>query len=160
MAGYNHIATVYPYPHIPSRHEKCITVMAVLATELPIDPDSLAHSNLSCNIDVTIATFRMCTKFMPCLFEQDLNALPGDPFGCRVAGLLLHFLVVLLLDVVNYLRTEYKRNGDFTIPAESTWIKKSDNPDNSSISHQSFFTEKPDRFRETFMLISKNPLCQ
>ena len=112
MAGYNHIATVYPHPHIPSRHEKCITVTAVLATELPIDPDSLAHSNLSCNIDVTIATFRMCTKFMPCLFEQDLNALPGDPFGCRVAGLLLHFLVVPLLDVVNYLRTEYKRNGE------------------------------------------------
>jgi len=93
--------------------------MAELAAELPIDPDPLAHSNLSCDIHVTIAPFRMCTKFLPCLFEQDLNTLPGDLFGRRVAGFLLHFLVILLLDVVIYLRMEYKRNGDFSIPAEA-----------------------------------------
>jgi hypothetical protein len=94
--------------------------MAVLAAELPIDPDPLAHSNLSCDIHVTIATFRMCTKFLPCLFEQDLNALPCDPFCRRVAGFLLHFLVILLLDVLIYLRMEYKRTGDFSIPADTT----------------------------------------
>ncbi len=86
--------------------------MAELAAELPIDPDPLAHSNLSCNIHVAIAPFRMCTKFLPCLFEQDFNTLPGDLFGRRVAGFLLHFLVILLLDVVVYLRMEYKRNGE------------------------------------------------
>jgi len=94
--------------------------MAVLAAELPIDPDPLAHSNLSCDIYVTIAPFRMCTKFLPCLFKQDLNALPGDLFGRGVVRFLLHFLGILLLDVVFYLRMEYKRSGDFSIRAEET----------------------------------------
>jgi len=66
--------------------------MAVLVTERPIDADTLAHSNLSCYFDITIAPFGIRTKLLPCLFKQDLNTLPGDLFGRRVAGFLLHCL--------------------------------------------------------------------
>jgi hypothetical protein len=52
--------------------------MAVLPAELPIDSDPLAHRNLSCDIDITIAPLRVRYGFLPCLFEQDMNALPRD----------------------------------------------------------------------------------
>jgi hypothetical protein len=97
MAGNNHIAPVNPYPHIPSRYEKRITVMTVLATEIPVNSDPLAHRNPSCDIDITVAPFWMCTKFLLCLFKQDLNTLPGDLFGRRVAGFLFHRLVIYSL---------------------------------------------------------------
>jgi hypothetical protein len=71
--------------------------MTVLTAKLPIDTDPLAHCNPSCDIDITVAPFRMCTKFLLRLFKQDLNTLPGDPFGLRVAGFLFHRLVIYSL---------------------------------------------------------------
>ncbi len=97
MAGNNHIAPVNPYPHIPSRYEKRITVMTVLATEIPINSDPLAHRNPSCNIDIMVASFGICTKFLVRLFKQNLDSLPGDLFGGRGAGFLLRHLVIYSL---------------------------------------------------------------
>ena len=83
------------------------------SAELPIDSDPLAHRNLSCDFDITVAPFRVHHRFLSCLFEQDMNALPRDLFSRRIAGFLFHCLVTLLPDVVIYQRKGYKRNGDF-----------------------------------------------
>lgn len=88
---------MYPYTHIPSWYEKRIAVMAELPTEPRINTYPLAHGNLSCDIDITIAPFRMCAVFQFCLFEQNLNTLPRNLFSCRVAGLLLHCFVTYSL---------------------------------------------------------------
>jgi hypothetical protein len=87
--------------------------MAVLAAELAIDSDPLAHRDLSCNSDITIAPLRVRYGFLSCLFEQDMNALSRDLLCRRIAGFLFHRLVTLLPDVVIYQRKGYKRNGDF-----------------------------------------------
>ena len=87
--------------------------MAVLPAELPIDSDPLAHRNLSCDIDITIAPLRVSYGFLSCLLEQDMYALPRDLLCRRIAGFLFHCLVTLLPDVVIYQRKRYKRNGDF-----------------------------------------------
>src|SRR4030042_6972059 len=133
--------------------------MAVLPSELPIDSDPLAHRNLSCDIDITVAPFGMRHRFLSCLIEQDMNALPRDLRCRRIAGLLFHCLVTLLPDVVIYQRKGYKRNGDFYIPGDCHKnCEKSGNPDFSSVCHQFFFTEKPDCLGETFMLLLQDPI--
>jgi hypothetical protein len=88
-------------------------VVAVLPTERPVDSDPLAHCNLSCDIDITIAPLRVSYGFLSCLLEQDMYALPRDLLCRRIAGFLFHCLVTLLPDVVIYQRKGYKRNGDF-----------------------------------------------
>lgn len=74
-----------------------------------------------------------------------------------VAGLRDFSFIVSLLssrDVVIYQRREYKRNGDVHNPADiHPERKESGNPDSSSNSYQFFFTEKPDGFRETLVLM-------
>jgi hypothetical protein len=120
MAGNNYISTVYPNPHIPSRYEKRIAVMAILPSELLIDPDPLTHCNPACDFYITIATFRIWVKFHSCLFKQDLNTLPCNLSCRRVTGFLLH-LSLLLLAVVIYHHMTYKRNGDFFILARTRW---------------------------------------
>lgn len=49
------IATVHPHPHIASRYEVGIAVMAVLAAQFPRDPDPLAHGNPARELYITVA---------------------------------------------------------------------------------------------------------
>jgi hypothetical protein len=71
-------------------------VVAELAAEPLINADSLAHGNLSRDIDIAITPFGMRPVFRLCLTEQDLYTFHGDLSGRRVAGLLLHRLVTFL----------------------------------------------------------------
>ena len=77
-------------------------MVAVLATELPVDPDPLAHRNPACNTNITVTPFRMCGKCQQRLSKQDLNTLPGNFSGQWVAGSFLHCLITLSKVVLNY----------------------------------------------------------
>jgi hypothetical protein len=77
-AGHDNVTPVHPHPHIPSRHKERITVMAVLAAELAIDTDPLAHGNPAGERNVTVAPFGVFAECFLCLREQD-----ADPFLCH-----------------------------------------------------------------------------
>jgi hypothetical protein len=70
--------------------------MTVLTTELPVDPDPLAHRNPACNIDITVTPFWMYGKRQQRLLKQDLNTLPRNLFCRRGAGSFLHCLIAWL----------------------------------------------------------------
>ena len=91
--GDNDIATVHPHPHIISRNEVGITMMAILAAQFPRDPDPLAHGNFARDGYITIAQTRKLCKSEPCLFKQDFNTLPCNLLGHRIFGSLFHCLV-------------------------------------------------------------------
>jgi hypothetical protein len=82
VTGDHYLASVNPNPHIISRNKKSIAMVAKLATELPVDPDSLSHCNPACKSDKTITPFRMSTKLQARLLEKDFNTLHGN-FFCR-----------------------------------------------------------------------------
>jgi hypothetical protein len=77
-AGNYYVTTVHPYPHIPSRHEEGITVVAILAAELAVDTDTLAHRDPAGERNVPVAPFRVLTERLLCLCKQD-----ADPFLCH-----------------------------------------------------------------------------
>jgi hypothetical protein len=77
-AGHHDIAAVHPDPHVLSRHEECITVVAVLAAEFMVYPDPLAHGNPAGERNVAVASFGVPVKCQPCLPEQYT-----DPFLCH-----------------------------------------------------------------------------
>ena len=89
-AGDHDIAPVHPHPHVSSRDEKCVAVMAVLAPELPVDPDPLAHSDPACKFHVAVAPFGMRGKRPACLFKQYLNTLPTNLFCRGIFGSFFH----------------------------------------------------------------------
>jgi hypothetical protein len=80
-AGHHHIAAVNPHPHILSRHEERITVMAILAAEFAVYPDPLAHGDPSGELHVPVAPFGMPVECLACLPEQYF-----DPFLCNLFG--------------------------------------------------------------------------
>jgi hypothetical protein len=59
MTGYYDSAAVHPHPHILSRYQERIAVMAELTAELPVNPDPLAHCNPAGDIDITVTSFGM-----------------------------------------------------------------------------------------------------
>jgi len=67
--GYHHIAPVNPNPHIPSRYEERITVVAVLAAQITVYPHPLAHRDQPGKNHVTVAQFRVVTECKSCLVE-------------------------------------------------------------------------------------------
>ena len=68
-AGYHDIAAVHPYPHVLSRHEERITVVAVLTAEFAVYPDPLAHGNPAGECHVPVAPFGMSMERFPRLPE-------------------------------------------------------------------------------------------
>jgi hypothetical protein len=68
--------------------------MAVLTTELPVNPDPLAHRNPACNINITVTSFRVCGKSQTGLLKQDRNTLRSDLFCYRVTGSFLHGVIL------------------------------------------------------------------
>ena len=89
-AGDHDIAPVHPHPHVPSRHEEGIAVVAELAAELAVDPDPLAHGNLPGDLHVAVAEFGIFGKHQPCLFEQHRDAFLRYLLGSGISGLLFH----------------------------------------------------------------------
>lgn len=89
------IAPVYPHTHILPRYKECVAVMAVLTTELPVDPDPLAHRNPASKINITVTSFRVGGKNQTGLLKQGCNTLTGDLFCYRVAGSFLHCVIAL-----------------------------------------------------------------
>jgi hypothetical protein len=66
-------------------------VVAVLAAEFPVDPDTLAHRDLPGQFHVPVAPFRMGGKCQSCLGEQFADTFPRY-LPCRgVPGLLFHY---------------------------------------------------------------------
>jgi hypothetical protein len=105
MTGNYDSAPVHPHPHVLSRNQERVTVVAEPVAEFPVDTDPLAHRDPACQIDITVAPFRVCTERTPCLFEQDRNTFPGNLFCHRVAGSFLHDIGSFLFFVVlNYQR--------------------------------------------------------
>jgi len=89
-AGDHDIPPVYPHPHIVARDEKRVTVVAVLPTEFPVDPDTLAHCDLPGKFHVTVAPFRVLGECPLCLHEEFAYALLCDLLCCRVPRSLFH----------------------------------------------------------------------
>jgi len=94
MTGYYDSAAVHPHPHILSRYQERIAVMAELAAELPVNPDPLSHCDFPCQIDIAVTPFRMGTERFLRLPEQDLDTFPGNLFCDGVAGSFFHGLVI------------------------------------------------------------------
>jgi len=90
FAGDDYIAPVHPHPHVLTRHKEGITVMAVLATEFPVDPDPLPHGDLPCEFHVSVAQFRVRGVDEPGLPEEHPDTFPGNLFAGRVLGSHLH----------------------------------------------------------------------
>jgi len=65
-------------------------MVAKPAAEFLINPDTLAHRDPACKINIPVAPFRICAECILRLLKQDLNTLPRDPFSGGVTGLLLH----------------------------------------------------------------------
>jgi hypothetical protein len=65
-------------------------MVAKLAAEFLIHPDTLAHRDSACKINILVASFRMCAECILRLLKQHLNTLPRDLFSNGVSGLLLH----------------------------------------------------------------------
>jgi len=84
------MAPVHPYPHVLSRNEKCIAVMAELATELLIDPEPLAHGNLPCNCNIAITPFGMVAKRKVRLLKKNFNTFPCNLFCHGISGSFCH----------------------------------------------------------------------
>jgi hypothetical protein len=91
--GDHDVAAVHPDPHITSRYEVGIAMMAVLAAQFLRDPDPLAHGNPAREDYITITQIRKLCKCEPCLFKQDFNTLPCNLLGRWIFGSLLHCLV-------------------------------------------------------------------
>ena len=94
MTGYYNSAAVHPHPHILSRYQERIAVMAELAAELPVNPDPLSHCDFACQIDIAVTPFRVGTEGILRLLEQDLDTFPGNLFCDGVAGSFFHGLVI------------------------------------------------------------------
>ena len=87
--NHNH-APVHPHPHISSWNKIRVAMVAEPSAELPVYPDTLAHRNPACEINVPVAPFRIFTERNFRLLKQDFNTLPRDPFSSGVTGLFLH----------------------------------------------------------------------
>ena len=90
MTGNHNHAPVDSHPHVSSRDEVRVTMVAKPAAEFLINPDTLAHRDSACKINIPVAPFRICAECILRLLKQDLNTLPRDLFSGGVAGLLLH----------------------------------------------------------------------
>jgi len=92
-AGDHDIAAMHPHPHIASRHEVGVAVMAVFPAQFLRNPDPLAHGNPARELHITVTEIRKFGKSEPCLFEQDFNTLPCNLLGHGCFGSLFHCLV-------------------------------------------------------------------
>jgi hypothetical protein len=59
FTGNHHIAAVNPYPHVLSRHQERIAVMAKLATELTVNVYPLAHGNPAGKRHIAVTPLRV-----------------------------------------------------------------------------------------------------
>jgi hypothetical protein len=91
--GDHNVAAVHPHPHITSRYEVGIAMMAVLAPQFLRDPDPLAHGYPARELHITVTQIREIRKCKPRLLKQDVYTLPRDLLGRWVFGSLLHCLV-------------------------------------------------------------------
>jgi len=73
---------VYPDPHVLPRHKICGAVMAEPPAELPVNPDTLAHGDLPCKLNIAVASLRVHGKCQFCLMEEHFDTLAGDLFYC------------------------------------------------------------------------------
>jgi hypothetical protein len=105
MTGYHNSTTVHPHPHILSRNQERIAVVAELAAEFAVNPDPLSHRDFPCQIDIAVTPLRVGTERFLRLPEQDLDTFPGNLSCDRVAGSFFHGLVIFLIVVLNYQRT-------------------------------------------------------
>jgi hypothetical protein len=67
---------VNPHPHIRTRHEVPVAVVAEAVTVFPINPDTLAHGNLPGKGNVTVAEFRMLMIYLFCFRKEHGYPLP------------------------------------------------------------------------------------
>lgn len=89
-------------------------MVAKLATELPVDPDSLSHCNPACESDKTITPFRMSTKLQARLLEKDFNTLPCNFFCHGSTGSFFHESYGFrLLSTISF--RDKKRSGEFMV---------------------------------------------
>jgi hypothetical protein len=89
-AGDHDIAAVHPDPHILSRHEERITVVAILAAKFMVYPDPLTHGDAAGERYVAVAPFGVLVKCQPRLTEQYPDPFLCHQLCCRILRALLH----------------------------------------------------------------------
>ena len=94
MTGYHNSTPVHPHPHILSRYQERIAVVAELAAEFTVNPDPLSHRDFPCQTDIAVTPFRVGSERFLRLPEQDLDTFPGNLFCDGVAGSFFHGLVI------------------------------------------------------------------
>jgi hypothetical protein len=75
---------VDPYPHILSRYEERIAVVAEPAAEGAEDPDPLPHRDPAGQLHVPVAHFRVLAEYAFCLFEQHRYSFSRNLFCSRI----------------------------------------------------------------------------
>jgi hypothetical protein len=90
MTGDHNSAPVHPDPHVFSRNEKRIAVVAEPSAELKVHPYPLAHCNPAGEFNIAVTPFGVVQKRPLCLLKQDLDTFPGNLFCDGVAGAFLH----------------------------------------------------------------------
>lgn len=62
QAGHDHLSSLYSHPHIYTRHEERITVLAKTPPVLPLNTYPLAHCNFPCEFNTPVAPCRVDRK--------------------------------------------------------------------------------------------------
>ena len=78
--GNNHFASLHPHPHVHAWYEERVTVPAELPFKPLTYPYPLSHRDLSCELYISVAPFRMEMGAKPGLLKEYRYPLLGDPF--------------------------------------------------------------------------------
>jgi hypothetical protein len=90
MARDHNISTVHPHPHVLPRFDICSAMVAEASAVFTVNPYTLAHRNLPCELHITVASFRMIGKCKICLPEQGFDTFPRYLLCRGVLGSLFH----------------------------------------------------------------------
>jgi len=82
-AGNHHSPPVNPDPHIYARNKKMVAVSAEPALHIPVDPHTVPHGDLPCDLHIAVAQGRVRAAAFLCHPEEEPDTFLCDLFHFR-----------------------------------------------------------------------------